>query len=90
MAKFTIDIAVPESIFTLEINREIFIPNREVGRFSLLRKQIGRSPAKSGGLEALHLRSSEVIILDKCGLKQVSPGHWHCGRYIVDKQGVCY
>ena len=52
-AKFAIDIAILESIFTLEINREIFIPNREVGRFSLLRKRIGRSLAKSGGLEAL-------------------------------------
>ena len=53
MAKFAIDIAILESIFTLEINREINIPNWEVGRFSLLRKQIGRSLAKSGGLEAL-------------------------------------
>ena len=36
MAKIAIDIASLESTFTLEINREIFIPNREVGRFSLL------------------------------------------------------
>ena len=55
MAKFAIDTAILESIFILEINREIFIPNREVGRFSLLRKTIGRSNAKSGCLEALPL-----------------------------------
>ena len=52
LAKLAIDSASLESISTLEINREIFIPTREVGRFSLLRKKIGRSPAKSGGLEA--------------------------------------
>ncbi len=45
MVNFSIDIA---SLFTPEINREIFIPNREVGRFSILGKnreisrQIGR------------------------------------------------
>ena len=46
MAKFAIDIASLESIqlFTLEIHRETFIPNREVGRFSLLRKQSGDLP----------------------------------------------
>ena len=44
MAKFAIDIDSLESIFTLEIHREIFIPNREVGRFSLLRKQSGDLP----------------------------------------------
>ena len=41
MVNFSIDIA---SLFTLEINREIFIPNREVGRFSILGKKSGDLP----------------------------------------------
>ena len=44
MAKLAIDSASLDCLFTLEINREIFIPNREVGRFSLLRKQSGVFP----------------------------------------------
>ena len=50
MAKLAIDSASLES---LVINREIFIPNREIGRLSLLLSKNGRSPAKSGDLEAL-------------------------------------
>ena len=51
IAKLAIDSASLESIV---LNREIFIPNREIGRFSLFYQKIGRSPAKSGDLEALH------------------------------------
>ena len=43
-AKFAIDSLEYILLFTLEINREIFIPNREVGRFSLLRKKSGDLP----------------------------------------------
>ena len=50
MAKLATDSAILEY---LVINREIFISNREIGRLSLLYQQIGRSPAKSGDLEAL-------------------------------------
>ena len=63
MAKLAIDIA---SLEFLVINREIFIQNREIGRFSVFLSKIGRSPAKSGDLEALkthvslfHLRNRE-------------------------------
>ena len=56
MAKLAIDSASLES---LVINREIFIPNREIGRLSLLSK-IGRSPAKSGDLEALRVAAEKV------------------------------
>ena len=51
MAKLAIDSA---SLEFLVINREIFIQNREIGRFSVFLSKIGRSPAKSGVLEALH------------------------------------
>ena len=50
MAKLAIDSASLDCLFNLEINREIFIPSREI--FNITQK-IGRSPAKSGGLEAL-------------------------------------
>ena len=47
MAKLPIDSASLES---LVINREIFIPNREI---VIIISKIGRSPAKLGDLEAL-------------------------------------
>ena len=50
MAKRAIDRA---SIVFGKKNREILIPNREIGRFPLFDQKIGRSPEKSGDLEAL-------------------------------------
>ena len=44
MAKFAIDNLESILLFTLEINREIFIPIREVGRYSLLLKKSGDLP----------------------------------------------
>ena len=62
MAKLAIDSAGPEF---LVINREIFIQNREIGRFSVFLSKIGRCPAKSGDLEAL------AVIVKKVDTKPV-------------------
>ena len=54
-AKLAIDIASLES---LVINREIFIPDREI---VITVSKIGTSPAKSGDLEALFVRRHDII-----------------------------
>ena len=57
MAKLVIDSA---SLDSLVINREIFIPNREI---VITISKIGRSPAKSGDLEALNVLNEHVAVL---------------------------
>ena len=62
MAKFAIaDIASLESIFTLEINREIFIPNREGGYLrwtSLLSRRVSTTALQLLALNETRLKAA--------------------------------
>ena len=87
MAKLAVDSA---SLEFLVINREIFIQNREIGRFSVFLSKIGRCPAKSGDLEALVSLLKKVDFMALLLLEErardrqaVPPQHIHPSLFLV-------